>query len=258
MNKILLIGKFDSIFQGLNTSLGKYFSIQVAMDNNSIIKGILSLGTPDLIIFSLSGVVPDNGNKILSDIRIAYKTVPVLCIGSPSELLEYEEITADSELFHCLQRPVKHDFLVGTICTILNLEWDPVNDKVISKTHSSRKRILLVDDNLLQLRNMSNMLSGENYEITLSTSGAKALVSIGEQVPDLIFLDYDMPGCDGAQTLSMIRALPETKDVPVVFLTGVSDMDNIKAVLKLKPSGYLLKPASQARITELIYSLLEK
>ena len=62
MNKILLIGKFDSIFQGLNTSLGKYFSIQVAMDNNSIIKGILSLGTPDLIFFCLSGVVPVNGN----------------------------------------------------------------------------------------------------------------------------------------------------------------------------------------------------
>jgi CheY-like chemotaxis protein len=50
-----------------------------------------------------------------------------------------------------------------------------------------------------------------------------------------------MPVCDGVQTLEMIRSEPEYADIPVIFLTGVSDMDKVKEALKLKPQGYILK-----------------
>ena len=82
----------------------------------------------------------------------------------------------------------------------------------------------------------------------------EALEMIEKRVPDIIFLDYEMPEQDGKETLEKIRAMEKAKDVPVVFLTGVGDKPHIEAVLELKPAGYLLKPASK----EMIYEMLEK
>ena len=73
-----------------------------------------------------------------------------------------------------------------------------------------------------------------------------------KQRPDVILLDYEMPVCDGRQTLEMIRADEEMKDIPVIFLTGVNDRENIQAVLRLRPAGYLLKPAVPERRIETI------
>ena len=64
------------------------------------------------------------------------------------------------------------------------------------------------------------------------------MTAIGKKRPDLILLDYEMPVCDGRQTLEMIRADEELKDIPVIFLTGVNDREHIESVLSLKPAGY--------------------
>ena len=90
----------------------------------------------------------------------------------------------------------------------------------------------------------------------MATSGMQALTLIGKKKPDMIFLDYEMPMCDGKMTLEMIREIDEAKDIPVVFLTGVSDKSHIEAVLKLKPAGYLLKPADASRIYGIIEEIL--
>ena len=79
---------------------------------------------------------------------------------------------------------------------------------------------------------------------------------VGWGVPDVILLDYEMPMCDGKMTLQMIRELEEAKDIPVVFLTGVSEKEHIKAVLGLHPAGYLLKPASAEVIFETLNKIL--
>ena len=75
-----------------------------------------------------------------------------------------------------------------------------------------------------------------------------ALTLFGKKLPDIIFLDYDMPMCDGKMTMQMIRELDEAKQVPIIFLTGVRDAEHIQAVLALRPAGYLLKPASEDMI----------
>ena len=106
-----------------------------------------------------------------------------------------------------------------------------------------KKTVLLVDDDPVQLRIINNMLK-EKYNVLFVTSGMKALTLLEKKIPDIIFLDYEMPECDGRMTLEMIRQLEAAKDVPVVFLTGENDKKDIDAVLELNPSGYLLKPAS--------------
>lgn len=92
---------------------------------------------------------------------------------------------------------------------------------------------MLVDDDGMQLRTLNGMLK-DNYDIRMATSGMQALTLIGKKKPDLIFLDYEMPVCDGRMTLEMIRELEEAKNISVVFLTGVNDKEHIQAYLNLK------------------------
>ena len=119
--------------------------------------------------------------------------------------------------------------------------------KNILEEPSSKKRMLVVDDNGTALRTMKAMLE-EDYEVAVAISGAQAMTSIGKKRPDLILLDYEMPVCDGKMTLEMIRADEDMKDIPVIFLTAVNDKANIEAVLKLKPAGYFLKPVVKDRL----------
>lgn len=72
----------------------------------------------------------------------------------------------------------------------------------------------------------------------------------------MIFLDYEMPGCDGRQTLEMIRSDECMADIPVVFLTGMSEKKYIQAVLELRPAGYLLKPPATDKIMDMIHKIL--
>ena len=120
---------------------------------------------------------------------------------------------------------------------------------------ADRKRVLVVDDDGLMLRNLKNLLEG-TYDVSLANSGLKVLTSLGKNRADLILLDYEMPECNGEQTLKLIRENNEYADIPVVFLTGLSSEQNIQTILNLKPAGYLLKPPEPqtllARIEELI------
>jgi CheY-like chemotaxis protein len=146
--------------------------------------------------------------------------------------------------------PVTKEKIFDTMCDMLGISS---NDDTNIDILISKKSILLVDDSNIQLRALNDLLKTK-YEVRMATSGMQALTLIGKKKPDMIFLDYEMPVCDGRMTLQMIRELEEAKDIPVVFLTGVSDREHITAVLELKPAGYLLKPADSKQI----FSIIEK
>ena len=124
-------------------------------------------------------------------------------------------------------------------------------------TEKEKKHIILVDDNADFLRSMKKVLE-DKYSVSLAISAAQAMTIMGKRKPDLMILDYDMPICDGKMMLEMIRADENLKFVPVIFLTGYSDREHVKAVLDLKPSGYFLKPPAYDKLLEGIAELLEE
>lgn len=120
-----------------------------------------------------------------------------------------------------------------------------------------RQHILLVDDDALLLRSVKSMLDSR-YSVAVATSGVQAMIAMGKRRPDLVLLDYEMPVCNGREMMEMIRADESLRDIPVIFLTGVSDREHIVAVLSLKPAGYLLKPVKQTRLLEEISKALNR
>ena len=83
-------------------------------------------------------------------------------------------------------------------------------------------------------------------------SGKVALKFLETKSTDLILLDYEMPGDRGPDVLEKIRSNPATENIPVIFLTGVTERDKITEVLALKPQGYLLKPINMQRLLETV------
>ena len=125
--------------------------------------------------------------------------------------------------------------------------YDVQNAGVKIRKENEKKQILIVDDNVMVLRNLKEMLQA-HYDVVVANSGIKAMTAIGKHRPDLILLDYEMPVCDGRQTLEMIRADEDISDIPVIFLTGRDDAESVKSVLALKPAGYLLKSLPKEKI----------
>ncbi len=144
------------------------------------------------------------------------------------------------------------------INSIAGAFYRPINatevaEKISSLTNSNpikqRNHILVVDDSGTMLTTMQEWL-GDKYRVSVVNSAMNAISFLTKSIPDLILLDYEMPGCSGPQLLEMLRADEKTASIPVIFLTGKNDSDSVKRVLALKPEGYLLKNMSKEHIIE--------
>ncbi|MDE6601172.1 MAG: response regulator [Lachnospiraceae bacterium] len=149
------------------------------------------------------------------------------------------------------------DSLKGKIVTSLNAENAMNQIKDYLAGENRKKKILVVDDSDFMRKNMINLL-GNDYEVTESSSSISAIKTLTRNRPDLVLLDYEMPVCDGKQTLEMIRMDEEIADIPVVFLTGRGDAESVRKVMALKPRGYLLKSMPQEDIKKFIDGIFAK
>ncbi|MBR5637079.1 MAG: response regulator, partial [Pseudobutyrivibrio sp.] len=100
--------------------------------------------------------------------------------------------------------------------------------------------ILIVDDDPNYMNLVREWLM-DDYKVAMVTSGMRALTWLGTNKVDLILLDYEMPVTTGPQVLEMLRAEDETRDIPVIFLTGNDSKESVMSVVELKPQGYFLK-----------------
>ena len=118
-----------------------------------------------------------------------------------------------------------------------------------------RHRILVIDDATIIHKTIKGYLDSR-YEVATAISGKIALRFLNAKEVSLILLDYEMPEMNGPAVLEELRKDPYLATIPVVFLTGINDVEKIKNALALKPQGYLLKPVEKealiAKIRELI------
>jgi DNA-binding NtrC family response regulator len=109
---------------------------------------------------------------------------------------------------------------------------------------NEKATILVVDDTPENLTIMSGLLK-ENYKVKIANSGEKALkIAASGTPPNLILLDIMMPGLDGFEVCRQLKDDPQTKDIPIIFLTAKSEIDDEKKGLELGAVDYITKPIS--------------
>lgn len=142
-------------------------------------------------------------------------------------------------LYKTFVRPVDNEKYINTVKEIL--------DK--TEAGEFRKSVLIVDDDPSYMGLVREWLKG-TYKVAMANSGLQALKWLGKNKADLILLDYEMPVTSGPQVLEMLRSDEETKDIPVIFLTGKGDKESVMAVVALKPQGYFLKNIEREELLE--------
>ncbi|TCK09113.1 response regulator [Marinobacterium mangrovicola] len=107
---------------------------------------------------------------------------------------------------------------------------------------NDQKTVLLVDDAPANIKVLNTALK-ETYRTKVATSGEKALeIAARDPKPDLILLDIMMPGMDGFEVCEKLKADPETKDIPVIFLSGKNNPGDRSRGLALGAIDFLEKP----------------
>ena len=107
----------------------------------------------------------------------------------------------------------------------------------------TKSRLLIVDDEPTNIHILSNILS-EDYEIRAANGGQRAIEAAVSQSPDLVLLDMIMPEIDGLEVCRQLKANEATKDIPIIFVTSMSDPANEELGLQAGAVDYISKPVS--------------
>ena len=127
----------------------------------------------------------------------------------------------------------------------------PDNDSM-TKT----KRILIVDDNPLNVKLFSSKLANEGYEIVPAHDGREALARVLEEPADIVLLDLMMPVMDGFEVLEKLKSNPKTKNIPVIVITALTEAEERLDKLEAKADELLAKPVSTVELLMRVRSML--
>jgi len=117
-------------------------------------------------------------------------------------------------------------------------------------------RVLVVDDILPNVKLLEAKLSCEYYEVLTATSGAEALEKVEKENPDIVLLDVMMPGMDGFEVCSRIKADPEKAHIPVVMVTALTDTEDKVRGLEVGADDFLSKPINDTALMARVRSLV--
>ena len=124
------------------------------------------------------------------------------------------------------------------------------------KEGDQRKTVLLVDDAPANIQVVTSILK-DIYKIRVATNGAKALVLAKDTpLPDLVLLDVMMPQMDGYEVCTRLKADPETQDIPVIFLTGQTEIEDETKGFEVGAVDYIHKPFSPAVVKARVHTHL--
>ncbi len=120
----------------------------------------------------------------------------------------------------------------------------------------NNKRILIVDDDRSALDELSSALSAEGFEVDLASSGFEAGKKVYVSKPDLILLDFMMPGMDGFEVCSILKKDKEAASIPVIAITALNGGDEVERIKKCGVKVYFSKPLDLARLIKVVKDIL--
>ncbi len=119
---------------------------------------------------------------------------------------------------------------------------EPTDRDDLQETVISKARIVIADDDTVTRKLIEKILIVDQYDIVTAEDGIQALDLIQENLPDLTLLDVMMPGLTGYEVCRQMKAEPSTADIPVIFLTSKTELEDIAEGFVAGAVDYVSKP----------------
>lgn len=288
--KVLLMGNNKMVINEFFTYMDFSFECFSTSDRYDDVINHVKYIHPDALVYCLYGENPDDLKRFVNvERKIAEERIPIVVVGDADECTQFERFVPlmEVKIFH---RPISSQKLEEGIIRLLKekrpenvrekrsvtvtesalktedvmrvaeellaqLAKEEEKEKREQEAAARKKHILVVDDDSSVLKLLKGYLV-ERYDVATAISGKIALKFLETKKTDMVLLDYEMPSENGAEVLAKIRENPATKNLPVVFLTGVTDKKKILEVLAMKPQGYLTKPIDMEKLSSTIKGVL--
>ncbi len=170
-----------------------------------------------------------------------------IIIGDPIDVKRVTEKMPHNHVYKTFKRPLDNEGFFAAVHDAF---------KGVA-TEEAKKSIIIVDDDPTYMGLVRDWLKA-TYKVTMATSGMQAIKWLSTNKADLVLLDHEMPVTNGPKVLEMLRSDPETKHIPVIFLTGKSDKASVMEVRALKADGYLLKTIEKDELLRALFEFFEK
>lgn len=260
--KLLLCGRNQIIIDEFYERMESGYDLLTASSRFRDIVRHIEIFKPDMVIYCMYNETVDDYNRAIELRRHMNKVGAAFAIiGSEEDCNDFQRATnMMADLI--LVKPLKYDVIRGNIYAYM-LDRDNVrakeaeeeSRKLAEEAKARRRHILVIDDDPLMLKLLKEYLH-ESYDVATAVSGKIAYKFLETKATDMILLDYEMPGESGPEVFLNLRTRPNLSNVPIVFLTGVSDPERVKEVLALQPQGYLLKPIDKEKLLTKVKGIL--
>jgi len=171
----------------------------------------------------------------------------MIVIGDPADTRHITEKMPQKLILKTFKRPLDNDAFFAAIKSVVkDLE-----------TEHKKKTILIVDDDPTYMGLVRDWLK-DTYKVAMAVSGLQAIKWLGANHADLVLLDHEMPVTNGPKVLEMLRSDHETRNIPVIFLTGKSDKQSVMEVVAIGAEGYLLKTIEKDDLLKQLFEFFEK
>jgi class 3 adenylate cyclase len=118
--------------------------------------------------------------------------------------------------------------------------------------------LLVVDDNRVNRLLVARMLEQFGHRVAFAENGRQALEALRSRPADLVLLDIEMPEMNGYQALEALRADPKLRDIPVVMMSSVDEVDSVARCIEMGAEDYLFKPVNAVLLRARVAASLEK
>lgn len=279
MGRVLFTGSGENMIDSLIKTVKQNFKVHKCAPAESELLATVGSVKPHAIVICLQNEI--GGMLYIYDILSSndvYQNIPVFLVGYADDCERFKT-NVTVKYLETFTRPLDHwNFLTAlekaVTQSIQLLHWESESShdtpeeiknqesqkSLFKKAQrlaliNGRKSVLVVDDDVRML-NVLKLYLEDLYDVTVVPSGKLALKYLDKKQADLVLLDYMMPDMTGPEVLKEIRENSPQPNIPVVFLTGVSDKDFVMRGLALRPAGYLLKPISREELLERVTTIL--
>ncbi|MCR5585241.1 MAG: response regulator [Lachnospiraceae bacterium] len=179
--------------------------------------------------------------------KLTDSDVEFIIIGDPGDVKQVCDGLSHNFVLKTFKRPLDNESFMAT-----------VEDVFKGIAYENRKKsILIIDDDPTYMGLVRDWLKG-TYKVSMAVSGLQGIKWLGSNKADLVLLDFEMPVTNGPKVLEMLKSDYETKNIPVIFLTGKSDKASVMEVVALKADGYLLKSIEREELLKQLFEFFEK